>query len=95
MIAQFNPLLRNFEDKTSKNLYVTGTSGDKSGRVDQRGTLGENDISDKMLKRGTGLTKQEIMGIMDLYNNVELKSRPPPAPKGPLRFFKYLYSLPR
>ena len=53
-----------------KNLYITGTRGDKSGRVDQRGTLDENDISDKMLKRGTGLTKQEILGVIDLYTDV-------------------------
>ena len=51
------------------NLYITGSS-DKSGNVDSRGKLDENDIINKMLKRGTGLTKQEILGVIDLYTDV-------------------------
>jgi hypothetical protein len=52
------------------NLDINQESNDKSGRVDYRGTLDENDISEKMLKRGTGLTKQEIIGVLDLFTDV-------------------------
>ena len=53
-----------------QNLHITGNNSDKSGRVDPRGTLDESDISNEMLKRGTGLTKQEILGVIDLYTDV-------------------------
>ena len=53
-----------------KNLYITNDSNDKSGHVDLRGILNEDAISSKMLKRGTGLTKQEILGVIDLYTEV-------------------------
>lgn len=53
-----------------KNLFLTGNSGDKSGRVEKRGTLDEHDIINEMLKRGTGLTRQEILGVIDLYTDV-------------------------
>ena len=53
-----------------KNLHLTGNAKDKSGQVDQRGTLDESDITNRMLKRGTGLTRQEILGVLDLYTDV-------------------------
>ena len=53
-----------------QNLAFTSDPNDKSGRIDQRGTLDESAVMKKMLKRGTGLTKQEIMGVIDLYTDV-------------------------
>ena len=49
---------------------ITNEPNDKSAWVDQRGTLDENAVLDEMLKRGTGLTKQEILGVIDLYTEV-------------------------
>ena len=53
-----------------EDLAITSDPDDKSGKVDQRGTLYESDVLDKMLRRGTGLTKQEIMAVLDLYTEV-------------------------
>lgn len=53
-----------------KNLYITGNNSDKVGRVEIRSTLDEDAICSEMLKRGTGLTKQEIIGVVDLYSEV-------------------------
>lgn len=52
------------------NLAITSDPNEKSGRIDPRGTLDESVVLNKMLKRGTGLTKQEIMGVIDLYTDV-------------------------
>lgn len=53
-----------------RDLPITDDPNDKSGKVEQRGILDESDVLDEMLKRGTGLTRQEILGVTDMYTDV-------------------------
>ena len=53
-----------------QDLPITPDPNDKSGRVEQRGTLDEDAVLAEMLKRGTGLSKQDILAVVDLYTDV-------------------------
>lgn len=53
-----------------QDLPITPDPNDKSGRVELRGTLDESALLPEMLKRGTGLSKQEILAVIDLYTDV-------------------------
>lgn len=53
-----------------QNLAISSNPNDKLGRVEQRGTLDQSVIVSEMLKRGTGLSRQDILGVIDLYTDV-------------------------
>ncbi len=50
-----------------QNLPITPDPNDKSGRVQARGSLTEDDVLERMLKRGTGISAEDMRATLDLF----------------------------
>lgn len=50
-----------------QDLPITPDPNDKSGRVLVRGSLTEDDILQRMLKRGTGISQEDMQATLDLF----------------------------
>ncbi len=50
-----------------QDLPITPDPNDRSGRVKARGSLNESDVLDRMIKRGTGISREDMQATLDLF----------------------------